>query len=101
MTKKLSIHKGEVTEALERCRYDAAVEIPESFNGLPAGEIGRLEFPPMQVARIELRDDIALAQRGSGLDLRRVAAFERLRAGRAALFRGLARSALCAWHGTL
>lgn len=49
----------EVT-ALEDCRYDAAVEVDELR---PEGEIGRIEFPAMLVAEVELAGDVALELR--------------------------------------
>lgn len=46
--------------ALEDCRYDVAVEVD---GVLPEGEIGRIEFPPMTVAEVEVRGSIDLEQR--------------------------------------
>ena len=46
--------------ALEDCRYDVAVEVEDVE---PEGEIGRLEFPAMTVAEVELRGSIELEQR--------------------------------------
>lgn len=46
--------------ALEECRYDVAVEVDDVK---AEGEIGRFEFPAMQVAEIELKGDIQLEQR--------------------------------------
>lgn len=46
--------------ALDDCRYDVAVEVDEVE---PEGEIGRLEFPAMTVAEVELRGSIELEQR--------------------------------------
>jgi AraC family transcriptional regulator len=46
--------------ALPDCRYDVGVEV----DGVqPEGEIGRIEFPSMLVAQVEIRGDIALEQR--------------------------------------
>jgi len=45
---------------LEKCRYDVAVEVP---GGCPAGEVGRLDLPAMQVAELEVRGDIDLEMR--------------------------------------
>jgi AraC family transcriptional regulator len=49
----------EVT-ALEDCRYDIAVEVDELR---PQGEIGRMRFPPMLVAEVEIEGDVALELR--------------------------------------
>ncbi|MGE0480050.1 MAG: GyrI-like domain-containing protein [Phycisphaerae bacterium] len=49
----------EVT-ALDDCRYYVAVEA-ERFT--PCGEIGRFEFPPMTVAEVAVRGDLALELR--------------------------------------
>ena len=50
--------------ALEDCRYDVALVVDESrFRFRPEGEIGRFEFPPMQVADVAIRGDIQLEQR--------------------------------------
>lgn len=46
--------------APERCRYDVGVAVPDV---LPAGEIGRLELPPMLVAQVEVRGTIDLELR--------------------------------------
>ncbi len=46
--------------ALEDCRYDVGVEVDDVQ---PAGEIGRIEFPPMLVAQVEVRGKIDLEQR--------------------------------------
>lgn len=46
--------------ALEDCRYDVALVVDDV---LPAGEIGRFEFPPMRVAEVTLSGDIELVQR--------------------------------------
>ena len=46
--------------ALKDCRYDVAVEL-DDFS--PEGEIGRIRFPPMTVAEVELRGSIELEQR--------------------------------------
>lgn len=42
------------------CRYDVALEVEQVD---PAGEIGRLEFPAMQVAQLEIRGPIDLEMR--------------------------------------
>ncbi len=49
----------EITK-LEHCQYHVAVEA-DDFS--PRGEIGRFRFPPMTVAQIEIRGDIALELR--------------------------------------
>lgn len=50
--------------ALEDCRYDVAVVVDESsFSFKPDGEVGRFEFPPMQVADVAIQGDIQLEQR--------------------------------------
>ena len=46
--------------ALKDCRYDAGLEVDE-FK--PTGEIGRIDFPPMTVAEIEIRGGIDLELR--------------------------------------
>jgi len=46
--------------ALEDCRYDVGVEVP---NAKPEGEVGVLEFPAMRVATIPVRGSIELEQR--------------------------------------
>lgn len=46
--------------ALPDCRYDVGVVVDDVK---PAGEIGRIEFPPMLVAQVEIRGDIQLEQR--------------------------------------
>lgn len=46
--------------ALEACRYDVAVEV-DDFK--PEGEVGRFEFPAMQVAELSLSGNIELEQR--------------------------------------
>lgn len=46
--------------ALADCRYDVALVVEDVR---PAGEIGRFEFPPMRVAEVEIRGDIALEAR--------------------------------------
>lgn len=45
---------------LKDCRYDVGLEV-EAVQ--PDGEIGRIEFPEMLVAQVELRGDINLEQR--------------------------------------
>ena len=45
---------------MELCRYNVAVEIS---NLAASGEVGRYEFPPMQVAEIEINGDIHLELR--------------------------------------
>jgi AraC family transcriptional regulator len=44
----------------QKCRYDVGLEVPEVT---PRGEIGRIEFPAMQVAEIEVRGPIDLEMR--------------------------------------
>jgi len=39
----------------EKCRYDVGLEVPAI---VPAGEIGRLEFPAMQIAEVDVRGGI-------------------------------------------
>ena len=46
--------------ALPNCRYDAALVVVDVE---PAGEIGRFEFPPMRVAEVVVRGDLALEAR--------------------------------------
>jgi AraC family transcriptional regulator len=46
--------------ALADCRYDVAVVVDEVQ---PAGEIGRFVFPPMRVAEVIVRGDLALEAR--------------------------------------
>lgn len=46
--------------ALEDCRYDVALEVDDLR---PEGEVGRMRFPPMLVAELELAGDIALEMR--------------------------------------
>jgi AraC family transcriptional regulator len=46
--------------SMDKCRYDVAVEIS---NFTARGEVGRYEFPPMQVAEIEIKGDIHLELR--------------------------------------
>ncbi|MEO7431935.1 MAG: AraC family transcriptional regulator [Dokdonella sp.] len=46
--------------ALADCRYDVALVVDDVVS---AGEIGRLEFPPMRVAEVVLSGDIALEAR--------------------------------------
>ena len=46
--------------ALKDCRYDVGVEVPHVD---PEGEVGRIEFPAMLFAQVELRGTIDLAQR--------------------------------------
>jgi len=48
--------------AHQDCRYDVGVEVPEDKIA-PGGEIGRFEFPAMQVAEVEVRGGIALELR--------------------------------------
>lgn len=45
---------------LKDCRYDVGLEVPDV---VPQGEIGRIDFPPMQVAEIEIRGAIDLEMR--------------------------------------
>jgi AraC family transcriptional regulator len=42
------------------CRYDVGLEVPEVT---PSGEVGRIEFPAMQVAEVEVRGGIDLEMR--------------------------------------
>jgi AraC family transcriptional regulator len=44
----------------QKCRYDVGLEVPDVT---PCGEIGRMEFPAMQVAEIEVRGSIDLEMR--------------------------------------
>lgn len=46
--------------ALSDCRYDVGLVVPDVE---PEGEIGRMEFPPMTVAQVELAGGIDLEQR--------------------------------------
>ncbi len=46
--------------ALADCRYDVALEVDHVES---AGEIGRFEFPPMRVAEVVVRGDLALEAR--------------------------------------
>lgn len=46
--------------ALKDCRYDVGLEVPDVT---PKGEIGRFDFPPMQVAQVEVRGSIELEMR--------------------------------------
>lgn len=46
--------------ALKDCRYDVALVVDDV---VPAGEIGRFEFPPMRVAEVIVRGDIELEAR--------------------------------------
>ena len=46
--------------ALADCRYDAGVVVPDVE---PEGEIGRMDFPPMTIAQVEIRGGIDLEQR--------------------------------------
>jgi AraC family transcriptional regulator len=46
--------------APERCRYDLAVEVPHPVR---ADGVGHLQFPPMQVAEVELRGGVDLELR--------------------------------------
>ncbi len=46
--------------AHENCRYDIGLEVPTL---IPAGEVGRLEFPAMQVAEVEMHGGIDLELR--------------------------------------
>jgi AraC family transcriptional regulator len=49
------------TVALRDCRYDVAVVVPPAFE--PTGEIGRFDFPPLRVAEVVVRGDLALEAR--------------------------------------
>ena len=44
----------------EKCRYDVGLEVPDL---IPCGEVGRIEFPAMQVAEVEVRGTIDLEMR--------------------------------------
>lgn len=46
--------------ALEKCRCDVGLEVSEVARG---GEVGRIEFPAMQVAEVEVRGGIDLEMR--------------------------------------
>lgn len=46
--------------AIEQCRYDVGLVVPDVA---PSGEIGRLQFPAMTVARVEVRGGIDLEMR--------------------------------------
>ena len=46
--------------ALADCRYDVGLVVPE-FK--PSGEIGRMDFPPMTVAQVEIKGTIDLEMR--------------------------------------
>lgn len=46
--------------ALEKCRYDVAVEVDRVQ---PRGEVGRYDFPAMRVAEVEIRGGLDLGQR--------------------------------------
>jgi AraC family transcriptional regulator len=48
--------------ALTKCRYDVALivdDVDAVADFKPAGEIGRFEFPPMRVAEVSVRGDLA------------------------------------------
>src|SRR6266498_2060036 len=44
----------------EKCRHDVGLEVPDV---IPCGEVGRTEFPAMQVAEVEVRGTIDLEMR--------------------------------------
>ncbi len=44
----------------QNCRYDVGLEVPEVT---PRGDVGRIEFPAMQVAEVEIRGAIDLEMR--------------------------------------
>ena len=44
----------------QKCRYDVGLEVPDVT---PCGEVGRIEFPAMQVAEVEVRGPIDLEMR--------------------------------------
>lgn len=46
--------------SLRHCRYDVAVVVDDA---MPSGEVGRFEFPPMRVAEVSIRGDLALEAR--------------------------------------
>lgn len=45
------------------CRYDVGLVVDPAFPLVPSGELGRLDFPPMRVAEVEVRGPIDLEQR--------------------------------------
>lgn len=45
---------------LKNCRYDVGLEVPDVR---PSGEIGRIDFPEMQVVEVEIRGSIELEMR--------------------------------------
>ena len=47
--------------AMKDCRYDAAVVVDDAFQ--PEGEVGRFSFPPMRVAEVVVKGDLALEAR--------------------------------------
>jgi AraC family transcriptional regulator len=47
--------------AVEKCRYDLGVEIPQRI--APVGEVGCIELPPMKVAQVEVRGTVDLELR--------------------------------------
>lgn len=49
--------------AHENCRYDVGLEVPAPTATVPGGEVGRFEFPAMQVAEVEVRGGIDLEMR--------------------------------------
>jgi AraC family transcriptional regulator len=44
----------------QRCRYEVGLEVPDVT---PDGEVGRFVFPAMQVAEVEIREEIDLEMR--------------------------------------
>ena len=46
--------------AFQKCRYDVGLEVPDM---VPEGEVGRFQFPAMQVAEVEIRGQIDLEMR--------------------------------------
>ena len=49
--------------ALPDCRYDVGVVVDDSCAFEPAGEVGRIDFPAMRVAMLEMRGPIELEMR--------------------------------------
>ena len=49
--------------ALEDCRYDVGLVVPDFSQVEPEGEVGRFDFPPMRVAQVEMRGPIDMEMR--------------------------------------
>lgn len=49
--------------ALAKCRYDVALVVDDAYPFEASGEIGCFEFPPMRVAEVIVRGDLALEAR--------------------------------------